>query len=377
MGYKKELSPQEKKRLDALYDKLKRDKSQVGGYPCNLDFDYSELYRFLEFHINNIGDPQEFSNYKLNTHDIEREVLSFFAELLNAGADYKGYITSGGTEGNFFGLHIANQLYPDGIFYYSDRTHYSIPKILKIIKAEQRQISAHHNGEINYQELKNELRCNKHLPAIFNANIGTTMTGGVDNITKIQEIVDEVGIKHSYIHCDAALSGLILPFVDNPQPFRFNEGANSLAISGHKLMGSPMPCGIALTQEKYVVNASPKIAYVKITDSTITSSRNGIAPLFLWYAIHRSGKDGLQEMVEKCLDNTKFAVNEFKQNGIDAWANPNSITIVLPRPSEKMIEKWQLAAYENIAHVMVMPQTSREFLVALMNDLLNDKHVAA
>lgn len=372
MGYKKELSLQEKERLATLYEKLKRDKLQVGGYPCNLDFDYSELYRFLEFHLNNIGDPQEFSNYRLNTHDIECDVLAFFAELLNADSEYQGYVTSGGTEGNFFGLHIAGQLYPDGVYYYSDRTHYSIPKILKIMKADYRQIAAQDNGEINYQELKNELRCNKHLPAIFNANIGTTMTGAVDDLAKIQEIVNEVGIKHSYIHCDAALSGLILPFVDQPQPFRFNEGANSIAISGHKLLGSPMPCGIALTQQKYVVNASPKIAYVKITDSTITSSRNGIAPLFLWYAIHRSGKEGLREMVLNCLDNTKFAITEFKQNGIDAWANPNSLTVVLPRPSEKIIAKWQLAAYGDIAHIMVMPQTSREFLVTLMADILND-----
>ncbi|WP_423062477.1 histidine decarboxylase [Candidiatus Paracoxiella cheracis] len=325
--------------------------------------------------VQNIGDPQEFSNYKLNTHDIEREVLAFFAELLNAGNDFKGYVTSGGTEGNFFGLHIANQLYPDAIYYYSERTHYSIPKILKIIKGESRQISALENGEINYQELKNELRRNKHLPAVFNANIGTTMTGAIDDIEKIQEIVHEIGIKHHYIHCDAALSGLILPFVDQPQPFRFDEGANSIAISGHKLMGSPMPCGITLTQKKNIVNASPKISYVRITDSTITSSRNGITPLFLWYAIHRSGKEGLREIVQKCLENTQFAVNEFKQNGIDAWSNPNSLTIVLPRPSEKIIEKWQLAAYENIAHIIVMPQTSREFLLALMDDILNDNLV--
>ena len=74
MGYKRELSTEQKRRLDSLYKKLKQGKSQVGGYPCNLDFDYSELYRFLEFHINNIGDPQEFSNYKLNTHDIECEL---------------------------------------------------------------------------------------------------------------------------------------------------------------------------------------------------------------------------------------------------------------------------------------------------------------
>ena len=372
MGYKRELSPEQKQRLDLLYQKLDRDRRQVGGYPCNLDFDYSELYRFFEFHINNIGDPQEFSNYKLNTHEIECEVLAFFAELLDAGKDFKGYVTSGGTEGNFFGLYTASQLYPDGIYYFSERAHYSIPKILKIMRVNCCQISALSNGEMNYQELKSKLKPNKQLPAIFSANIGTTMTGAVDNLNTIQEILSELNIKHFYIHCDAALSGLILPFVDSPPAFRFGEGANSIAISGHKLMGSPIPCGIVMTQKRYIASISPKIAYVKITDSTITSSRNGISPLFLWYAIQRSGKDGLREMVRGCLDNTKFMVKKLNARGINAWRNPYSITVVLPRPSEPIIEKWQLAPYEDIAHIVVMPQMSRNFLLGLMEDLLKD-----
>ena len=192
MPYKKELSEQQKQRLDTLYETLKQYKGQVGGYPCNLDFDYSELYRFLEFHINNIGDPYEFSNYKLNTHDIEQEVLAFFAELVQAGHSHKGYVTTGGTEGNFFGLNIATQLYPDGIFYYSEGTHYSIEKILRIIKAQQCSISTLENGEINYQVLKKKLKRNKKFPAIFNVNIGTTMTGAIDDLNKIKEIINNV-----------------------------------------------------------------------------------------------------------------------------------------------------------------------------------------
>ena len=374
MPYKKELSEQHKQRLDTLYETLKYHKGQVGGYPCNLDFDYSELYRFLEFHINNIGDPHEFSNYKLNTHDIEQEVLAFFAELVQASGSHKGYVTSGGTEGNFFGLNIANQLYPDGIFYYSERTHYSIEKILRIIKANQCPVSVLENGEIDYQALRKELKRNKHVPAIFNVNIGTTMTGAIDNLHKIKEIIHEVGIKDYYIHCDAALSGLILPFVDNPPPFNFSHGADSIAISGHKLLGSPMPCGIVLARHnKTFSNLSPRIAYVKITDTTLTSSRNGVTPLFLWYAIHRSGKEGLREMVLQCIENTQFAVSEFNQRGIKAWANPNSITVVFPRPSERMIEKWQLAPYHDIAHIVVMPQVTRSFILELLEDILSDR----
>ena len=98
-----------------------------------------------------------------------------------------------------------------------------------------------------------------------------------------------------------------------------------------------------------------------------------MTPLFLWYAIHRSGKEGLREMVLRCIDNTKFAVSQFNQRGIKAWANPNSITVVLPRPSERVIEKWQLAPYQNIAHIEVMPQVTRSFILELLEDILKDK----
>ena len=33
---------------------------------------------------------------------------------------------------------------------------------------------------------------------------------------------------------------MILPFVDDPQPFGFDSGIDSIAISGHKLIGSPI-----------------------------------------------------------------------------------------------------------------------------------------
>ena len=80
-------------------------------------------------------------------------------------------------------------------------------------------------------------------PVVFVANIGTTMKGAVDDVAKVRAILDDLAITQSYLHADAALSGMILPFVEEPQPFGFD----SVAISGHKMIGSPIPCGVALT----------------------------------------------------------------------------------------------------------------------------------
>ena len=65
----------------------------------------------------------------------------------------------------------------------------------------------------------------------------SSMRGAMDNIPAIRQIINELGIREHYIHADAALSGMILPYVDDPQSFGFDAGIDSISISGHKLTG--------------------------------------------------------------------------------------------------------------------------------------------
>ena len=59
------LKKEDKKKLDSLYKKLKKYDKKSVGFPLNRLFDYSELYKFLELSINNVGDPFEESIYKV------------------------------------------------------------------------------------------------------------------------------------------------------------------------------------------------------------------------------------------------------------------------------------------------------------------------
>jgi len=75
------------------------------GYPTNQSFDYSALAPLLHFHINNLGDPFMGSSYGVNSANFEVSVLDWFAKLWEIKKEeYWGYITSGGTEGNFHGI---------------------------------------------------------------------------------------------------------------------------------------------------------------------------------------------------------------------------------------------------------------------------------
>jgi len=367
----KELTREARARLEALRETYEEASACALGYPVNFDFDYDELLPFLQFNANNVGDPFHGTNYRVNSHEFEREVVGKFADLMRLDPeDAWGYVTTGGTEGNMYGLYMARELHPQGVVYFSQDTHYSILKIMQVLNMRNIMIKSLDNGEIDYEDLYETIRINRDVPVIIMANIGTTMKGAVDDLRKIRQILDDLAIRQSYIHSDAALSGMILPFVPDAQPYGFDEGADSLAVSGHKLIGSPIPCGVVLTKKDYVARISRSIEYVGVMDTTIPGSRNAWTPLVLWYALERLGVEGLTDVVAGMLSVAEYAVQRFNDSGIPAWRNRNSVTVVFPRPDQAVVSKWQLAPYRDIAHLTAMPHVTRQLVDQLVDECL-------
>ncbi len=367
------LSADDQRRLDGLYETLQREADCFLGYPCNRLFDYGPLYRFLSFPINNCGDPFVPSNFHLNSHPFEREVLEVFRELTHAPADsFWGYVTSGGSEGNMYGIFLGRELYPDGVVYYSEDTHYSVNKILRCLHIRNIMIKSDPDGRIDLEDLRETIKIHRDVPPIVFANVGTTMKGAVDDIAGIRQIFQDLAIQRSYIHADAALSGMILPFVDDPQPWDFRAQVESIAISGHKMIGSPLPCGVALADRANVDRIARKIEYVGTLDTTLLGSRNAISPLFLWYAFRTIGLDGFRRRVQECFETADYAIEQLGQIGRCAWRHRNSITVVFPRPSASTISRWQLAVQRDAAHLIAMPHVTRQHIDRLVEDVAAD-----
>ena len=357
-------------RLDALYERLVSDRKVTIGYPCDSRFDYTPLYRFMEFAVNNLGDPFSGSNVRMNTHDFEREVIMSFARLTGIGGDdCWGYVTNGGTEGNMYGLYLARELYPDGIVYFSEDTHYSVSKILRLQHTRNIMIRSGHTGEMDYRDLEESIRIHRDVPPIVFANAGTTMTGAVDRLDRIREVLERQCTPNAYIHVDAAFSGMILPFVDDPPPWHFGAGADSISISGHKMIGSPLPCGVAMVRKAHMERISRSVEYVGALDTTISGSRNAITPLMLWYAMRLHGDDGLRERVDDSLRKAAYVEKALKGIGVEAWRNPCSVTVVFPRPPAAILDKWVLASSGDIAHVIALPGVSLDTLDEFVDDM--------
>ncbi len=346
------------------------------GYPYNLEYDYGCLQSLQNYSINNLGDPFIESNYSVHSRSFEIAVLDWFANLWDISKeDYWGYVTNCGTEGNLHGILVGRENFPDGILYASEDSHYSVFKAARMYRMQLQKIKSLENGEIDYDDFKERLVKNADKPAIINANIGTTVKGAIDDIDKIINILYDCGYNQDrfFIHCDGALFGMMIPFIKKAPIFSFKKPIGSISISGHKFVGSPVPCGVVLTRKIFISKLESVIEYINSKDITIMGSRNGHAPIYFWYTLCKKGIDLIKLDVKNCLENAQYLFEQLKKNNINTMMNDLSSTVVFTKPTDdEFIKKWQLACQGDYAHVVVMPNITKEKLDIFIKELISN-----
>ncbi|MDN3612055.1 histidine decarboxylase [Vibrio ostreicida] len=372
------LSYEDTQRLREFYKLCLDSQHQMLGYPVATDYDYQDLWSFFKFSINNVGDWAQASNYPMNTFEFEQDVVDYFCRLFHTTTEQAwGYVTNGGTEGNMYGCYLARERFSDGVVYFSKDTHYSVMKIVRFLNVEHCIIDSQPNGEMDYDALESALRENPHKPPIIFANLGTTMLGAIDDLTQIQARLHSVGFAREqyYLHADAAFHGMVVPYVDNPPPFSFEDGIDSISVSGHKMLGSPIPCGIVLALKAHTDRISHQIEYIDAPDKTLSGSRNGITPLFLWAYIRGSTKAEKQQRIRDCLVLAQETVEILQAHGVEAWRNPNSPIVVFPKPCEVVWRKHHLAVANGVSHLVIAGQTlaCRQRLNQVIDDLISEQ----
>src|SRR3990167_2200779 len=235
--------------------------------------------------LNNVGDPfkdSETSRMEVKKH--ERKLIAILEKYYGLQKnEARGYVTTGGTEGNFAGLwwskrYLINkaldqlikrddeikiqmkqkkdldvslkkipfnhyearaaalqkiidvqkeidanqdkvqQLLIPTVFYTKGHTHYSIPKIAEILRLNIKPIESYADGSMDLTHFKKELLLHRgahpESAVIVIANIGTTVTGAIDDVPGIKKILDSMQPKVTYtIHLDGALTGFVMPIL--------------------------------------------------------------------------------------------------------------------------------------------------------------------
>jgi histidine decarboxylase len=283
----------------------------------------------------------------------------------------RGYVTSGGTEATLHALWLARSLHPDGIVYYSAAAHSSVEKAIDILAVRSVRVAANQCGEIDYEDLTRQLHARRAAPAIVVATAGAIMTEAVDDVRRITAILDQLAIGRRYIYVDAALAGIPLANLDpdRRRGFDFADGADAIAVSGHKFLGTPVACAVALVKASHCIGLAARTAYTGTPDTTITNSRSGLAVLALWYAIECYGRDGLQALADACRRLAAYTHRRLIDLGWPAHRHRDALTITVPALPAALTKRWAVATADSFSQIVCTPGTTRQDIDALLADL--------
>jgi histidine decarboxylase len=368
--------------LAALEEALEAGLRHKAGFPGADDIDYRPLWRFFRYELNNIGDPYDDPVFSHHTKPFEREAIEFFADLLHAPVgDRWGYITTGSSECLQYGLLRARRFYPNGLAYFSTSAHYKVPRILEDLRIRAIAVPATALGEISYPDLRAAIARHSGQPAIVVATAGTTMTEAVDDVGRITELLDDLGVVDRYVHVDAALSGIplsLMPVDDRPS-FDFTAGADSVGFSLHKFLATRMPGGLVVTRHSAAPGIRLRVPYTGAADTTITCSRSGHMALMAWYAVRTLGVDGLRDRAESARTAAAYLEQRLTEMAWPAWRHPHATTVVLKTPPRRVASRWQLATVrDGWSHYICLPGRGRgqidDFLADLTADQITSPH---
>ena len=347
------------------------------GYPYNLVGSSPVPACFGDYLVNNLGDPYVGSHYASHTCDLEREAVAWLMDLWQCGDREKfwGSVVASGTEGNIWALYLAREALPAGKLLYSREAHYSIPKAARILRMEAIAVDCETGGAIDIGAFAKTIGSLDGSPAIVALTCGTTVKGAHDDIAAVIACLDAAGIGpgRRFVHIDGALNAMVLPFTAEAplaiQP-SFRHGIDSISTSGHKMIGTPMPCGVLIARRNHVERVASAIAYLRSSDTTLMGSRNGHAVLSIWSRLIGHGASGYRADVRACLARTGRLVAALREAGVPVLCNPHSLTVVFPQPSEAIVRTFQLACNKGEAHAIVMPNVTDALIGRFVADYL-------
>ena len=356
----------------------------VLGYPESQVFtSHGEVGRFLRLAMNILGEPYEDDGplrYATHSAQVERRVLEWFAGLYDLPVTQSwGYLTGSGSEGNLWGLFLGREacggVAGRPVLYLSDAAHYSVGKAAFVLGVQECVVATRPSGEMDYDALARAVAAHADRPALILATAGTTISEGIDDPDTIAEVCRRLGVPSWYIHLDAALCGLTLPFHPDPTAPRISFAEtqiDSVSVSIHKFLGAPFPIGVALARRPHVERIRHPVEYVNSGTGTLFGSRNGQAPLQVWTSLMAAPPEVMRQLVGQSVAKARYLESRLLALGVPAWRNRYGITVVFPTPSREVVERYSLATKGPNAHVITVPSATIDTLDAFLADLARE-----
>ncbi len=321
----------------------------------------------------NLGDPGIF----VGTVELEKKLMKMIGEILHCKTP-AGYICSGGTEANIQGIRAARNIQRgqrrgELNIVIPKTAHFSFEKIGDILGVEIRRAGVDEDYRVDVAEVE-KLIDDSTIALVGIA--GTTELGQIDPIVELSKLADERGVE---LHVDAAFGGLVIPFMNDPYPFDFqNRGVSSITIDPHKMGMATIPAGgIIFRDERYLRALEVETPYLTSkTQFTLTGTRPGTGVASAYAVLKHLGFEGMKKVVNICMKNTRILVEEMRSMGFEPIIEPvMNVASFFTEKAERIRDelyrkKWVISTIREPRAIrfVIMPHVTEEVIKEFISD---------
>ena len=327
------------------------------------------------FLSSNLGDPGLFPG----SRRLEKESVRSLGTLLNC-QDALGFIVSGGTEANLLAILAARDTSkiakPEVVV--PESAHFSFNKICNLLSLKVIQAGCDSRFKVDPNEV--ERRITENTVAIV-GTAGTAEIGAIDPIRALSEIA----LSHKvFFHVDAALGGLMIPFLENSNDpdFEFDfqfKGVSSMTVDPHKMGMSTIPAGGILFRDCRCLDAI-KTGTPYLSDDaqyTFVGTRSGASVAATWAVFESLGREGFVKIVRRCVELTRFLSDGIEFLGLELVTKPTLNVLAFRCTRSKLLAEtlrkrgWFVSYVPRLdcVRIVVMPHLKRRHAEAFLRDL--------
>lgn len=335
-----------------------------------------KLYQqFISINPNNIGNWSIDNPSQEGTKRLEFEVIKKLTDLYCGDKkNIEGYITSGGTEGNLFGVWIGKTFVTKNNDIHSvcllktSLTHYSVDKACLMCSIKQIDVPLNpHQWTMDPHALELEIEKQVQLGMrgfIIFLTFGYTETGANDDLHAIDSVVKKLTNRYQQISMsiiiDAAFNGLICPFISNSfHPFS-SKFVHAFSTDFTKVTAIPYPAGAVLYRKQLRKMIERKVPVFSMPDNTLLGSRPGASAAAIWGTMHHYGISGYAKLIKRQMEIKEYFISKLLMIFPDAEVISDPLSLACGVIFNKDIN-WSLPKQTEERYWMYAKQKSLRF----------------
>lgn len=264
---------------------------------------------------------------------IEEKLIKWMASLAGYPSETSGGVfVSGGSIATLSAIIAARTAklkhkdFLKGTIYFSNQTHSSVEKALRMLGFADEQIIKIETDEdfkvrtdLMEEAIVRDIKAGKK-PFLIVGNLGTTNTGSIDPLNELADIKDKYNL---WMHVDGAYGGssLISPIYRNLS--KGIERSDSLTWDSHKWLMQNYSCSTLIAKDKQnLLNAfTEHPEYLADVSSSEHNDAWDLGPemtrphraIKLWYTVQALGTDLLEEIIDYSFENSRIVFNMLKE----------------------------------------------------------------